>query len=61
MRFLLDANLSPALVKALGLQFPNSAHVRDVGLQAATDDKIWNYAADGGLRDNVPPRLKSGH
>lgn len=40
MKALFDANLSPALVKALDLQFPNSAHVRDVGLRTATDDEI---------------------
>ena len=44
MKALFDANLSPALVKTLGPQFPNSAHVRDVGLRGATDDDIWNYA-----------------
>lgn len=44
MKALFDANLSPALVKALDLQFPNSAHVRDVGLRTATDDEIWNYS-----------------
>ena len=44
MKALFDANLSPALVKALGLQFPHSDHVRDVGLRTATDDEIWNYA-----------------
>ena len=44
MKALFDANVSPALVRALNLQFPNSAHVRDVGLGTATDDEIWNYS-----------------
>ena len=44
MKALFDANVSPALVRALDLQFPNSAHVRDVGLRTATDDEIWNYS-----------------
>lgn len=49
MKALFDANLSPALVKALELQFPNSAHVRDVGLRTATDDEIWIYARANGF------------
>jgi predicted nuclease of predicted toxin-antitoxin system len=44
VKALFDANVSPALVRALNLQFPNSAHVRDVGLRTATDDEIWNYS-----------------
>ena len=44
MKVLFDANLSPALVKALNSLFSNSAHVRDVGMQQATDGEIWNYA-----------------
>lgn len=49
MKALFDANLSPALVKALDLQFPNSAHVRNVGLRTAADDEIWNYAKVNGF------------
>ena len=48
MKALFDANLSPALVKALNLPFPKSAHVRDVGLRTANDDEIWNYAKVNG-------------
>ena len=44
MKALFDANVSPALVRALNLQFPNSSHVRDIGLRTATDDEIWNYS-----------------
>jgi predicted nuclease of predicted toxin-antitoxin system len=44
VKALFDANLSPALVKALDPQFPNSTHVRDVGLRTSTDDEIWDYA-----------------
>jgi predicted nuclease of predicted toxin-antitoxin system len=44
VKALFDANLSHALVKALDVQFPNSAHVRHVGLRTATDDEIWDYA-----------------
>lgn len=48
MRLLLDQNLSPQLVSALADVFPGSIHVRDVGLSRATDDAVWNYAAQHG-------------
>ena len=48
MRLLLDQNLSPRLVSALADVFPGSIHVRDVGLSRATDDAVWNYAAQHG-------------
>ncbi len=48
MRLLLDQNLSPQLVRALGDLFPRSTHVRDVGLARATDDAVWTYAARHG-------------
>jgi predicted nuclease of predicted toxin-antitoxin system len=38
MRFLFDENLSPKLVLLLADQFPNSVHVRDVGLASADDE-----------------------
>ena len=47
MTLLLDQNLSPRLVPALADLFPGSAHVRDVGLAAASDDdEVWRYAAE---------------
>ena len=49
MRFLFDENLSPKLVLLLADQFPNSVHVRDVGLEAADDESVWNYAGSQGL------------
>jgi predicted nuclease of predicted toxin-antitoxin system len=49
VKALFDANLSHALVKALDVQFPNSAHVRHVGLRTATDDEIWDYAKVNGF------------
>ena len=49
MKLLFDANLSPALVKGLGSEYPDSAHVRDVGLRTASDAEIWNYAKANGL------------
>ena len=49
MTLLLDQNLSPRLVPALADLFPGSAHVRDVGLAAASDDEVWRYAAEHGF------------
>ena len=49
MRFLFDQNLSPKLVRLLADLFPNSVHVRDVGLEAADDESVWNYASKQGF------------
>lgn len=46
MKLLLDANLSPELVRLLASQYPGSDHVLCVGLGSSpTDDAIWQYAA----------------
>lgn len=48
MRFLLDANLSPALIEDLRSAGHAAAHVADLGLLTATDDAIFDRAsADG--------------
>ena len=49
MKLLFDENLSPRLVDLLADLFPNSRHVRDVGLQAGEDLLVWNYARDHDL------------
>lgn len=49
MKLLFDQNLSPKLVKLLGDLFPNSLHVRDVGLNRADDAVVWKYAQDNSL------------
>ncbi len=49
MRLLFDQNLSPRLVSALADQYPESIHVRDVGLHSASDESDWAYAAEHGL------------
>ena len=49
MKLLLDQNLSPRLAHALAGVYPGTAHVRDVGLQAADDDTVWAYAAEQGF------------
>lgn len=49
MKLLFDENLSHRLVGLLADLFPDSAHVRDVGLKSANDPAVWGYAGDHGL------------
>ena len=49
MKLLLDQNLSPRLARTLAAIYPDTAHVRDVGLQAADDDTVWAYASEHGF------------
>ena len=49
MKLLFDENLSPRLVALLSTTFPESFHVRDVGLARADDDTVWSYAKDQGF------------
>lgn len=44
MRFLIDNALSPALAERLKAAGHDAAHVRDYGLQAASDDEIFDCA-----------------
>lgn len=44
MRLLIDAQLPPALARALTAQGHDAAHVEDIGLRHAPDSLIWNYA-----------------
>ncbi|HLJ54001.1 MAG TPA: DUF5615 family PIN-like protein [Chthonomonadaceae bacterium] len=48
MKLLFDQNLSPRLVTRLTDAFPGSAHVHDLGLDAAEDVDVWRYARDNG-------------
>jgi predicted nuclease of predicted toxin-antitoxin system len=47
LKLLLDQNLAPRLVARLTDLFPGSEHVRDVGLAAADDLAVWEYAKAG--------------
>ena len=49
MKLLFDQNLSIALVSRLSDLFPESAHVKDIGLMRAGDDVIWSYAREHGF------------
>jgi len=48
MKLLFDQNLAPRLVRDLADLYPDSAHVRDVGLKSSKDREIWDFARDGG-------------
>lgn len=44
MKLLLDENLAPRLARDLADLFPDSAHVRNLGMARASDREIWDYA-----------------
>jgi predicted nuclease of predicted toxin-antitoxin system len=46
MKLLLDQNISYKLVERLGDIYPESKHVRQVGLGEADDLAVWSYARD---------------
>ena len=46
---LFDENLSPKLARRLADLFPNSTHVRDVGLKSSDDPLVWEYAKQNNL------------
>jgi predicted nuclease of predicted toxin-antitoxin system len=48
VKLLFDENLAPSLVGILADIYPESEHVRDVGLKSAPDRKVWDYAAEMG-------------
>ena len=49
MKLLFDQNLSPGLPRFLADLFPNSVHVRQIGLREAPDSLIWDYARQNGF------------
>lgn len=49
MKLLFDENLSHKFVRLLADLFPDSVHVRDVGLKAADDPLVWDYAKNNDL------------
>lgn len=48
MRFLIDAQLPPALVRALSETGHEAEHVLDIDLHKADDSAIWDYAVEHG-------------
>ena len=57
MKLLFDENLSPQLVRLLNDLFPDSVHVRDVGLETADDAVVWKYAPSISLSGPTEPPL----
>jgi predicted nuclease of predicted toxin-antitoxin system len=49
MKLLLDNNLSQKLVSRLASIFPDASHVALVGLDAATDNAVWEHARQNDL------------
>ena len=48
MRFLVDAQLPPALARWLNDMGHDAEHVSDIGMQSAPDRVIWDYASSKG-------------
>lgn len=44
MKLLFDQNLSSRISELLQSEFPESKHVRNVGLVRASDEEVWTYA-----------------
>ena len=49
MKLLFDENLSFRLVAILADLYPGSAHLRDVGLAGAADERVWLFAREHGF------------
>ena len=49
MKLLFDQNLSPRFPRLLSDLYPDSVHVRDIGLDNATDSAIWEFAKQNGF------------
>ncbi len=49
MKLLFDQNLSPRLPPLLADVFPQSVHVREVGLRDVGDSEIWKFAGAHGF------------
>jgi len=49
VKLLFDANLSPALVTRLHSEYPDSTHVREIGLRSGSDEQIWDFARTNGF------------
>jgi predicted nuclease of predicted toxin-antitoxin system len=49
LKLLFDQNLAPRLVRSLADIYPDSLHVREVGLAEADDKEVWEYAKQNDL------------
>lgn len=48
MKFLIDHNLSPKLVKHLSGWFPGSVHTEELGFGRTSDHDLWQHALENG-------------
>lgn len=48
MRFIVDAQLPPALARMLSRRGHHAEHVADIGMRHSDDTPIWNYALEHG-------------
>ncbi len=46
MKLLFDQNLSPRLPSLLADIYPDSIHIRSIGMRDARDTEIWDYARE---------------
>jgi len=49
VKLLLDENISPRVASALREAYPETVHVRAVGLASAADEAIWSFAVEHGF------------
>ena len=49
MKLLFDENIARRLVTMLQDLYPGSQHVCEHGMEAASDDVVWQYARDSGF------------
>jgi predicted nuclease of predicted toxin-antitoxin system len=49
LKLLFDQNLAPQLVVALSDLFPDSVHVREIGMAEAQDRELWIHAQESGF------------
>jgi predicted nuclease of predicted toxin-antitoxin system len=48
MKLLLDQNISFRITNKIQDIFPDSKHVRDLGLENSKDSQLWTFAKDNG-------------
>ncbi len=65
MRFVVDAQLPPALARLLASHGHHAEHVADIGLRDADDSPIWRYAVAHHAilvtkDEDFPHRLRQG-
>jgi predicted nuclease of predicted toxin-antitoxin system len=49
VKLLFDQNLPTRIVTSLSDIFPNSSHLKTLGMAATDDRAIWNYARENGF------------